>query len=239
VGDINDASCGDGSVDTFFSETCDDTNSAVGDGCNASCQVEIGWICSEAGGPDSCSLDLGCGDGFVGLGEECDPGSDAIDISSPYSCSETCQLIPYCGNDTFQASLRDTEACDDENTVQVVRECTQAGGTWDAGTSTCTPPAASYNCFIGGFCSQAAINFNPVTFGYTNVYDGHTQTTEPALGAGCNVAPGPALWTDGISGITTVLSERGSSLTWALLGGEAHPSFTVYRPPSLTIFMCQ
>ena len=75
--------------------------------------------------------------------------------------------------------------------------CTQAGGTWDAGTSTCTPAAAPYNCFIGGFCSQAAIDFPPATFGYTNVYDGHTQTTEPALGAGCNGAPGSIEWEDG------------------------------------------
>ena len=76
--------------------------------------------------------------------------------------------------------------------------CTQAGGTWDAGTSTCTPAATPYNCFIGGFCSQAAIDFPPATFGYTNVYDGHTQTTEPALGAGCNVAPGiKDVWDEG------------------------------------------
>jgi hypothetical protein len=75
--------------------------------------------------------------------------------------------------------------------------CTQAGGTWDAGTSTCTPAAAPYNCFIGGFCSQAAIDFPPATFGYTNVYDGHTQTTEPALGAGCNVSPASFEWADG------------------------------------------
>ena len=72
--------------------------------------------------------------------------------------------------------------------------CTQAGGTWDAGTSTCTPAAAPYNCFIGGFCSQAAIDFPPATFGYTNVYDGHTQITEPALGAGCNGPTGYASW---------------------------------------------
>ena len=72
--------------------------------------------------------------------------------------------------------------------------CTQAGGTWDAATSTCTPAAAPYNCFIGGFCSQAAIDFPPATFGYTNVYDGHTQTTEPALGAGCNASPGSSGW---------------------------------------------
>ena len=72
--------------------------------------------------------------------------------------------------------------------------CTQAGGTWDAGTSTCTPAAAPYNCFIGGFCSQAAIDFPPSEYGYTNVYDGHTQTTEPALGAGCNGPTGYASW---------------------------------------------
>ena len=77
--------------------------------------------------------------------------------------------------------------------------CTQAGGTWDAGTSTCTPAAAPYNCFIGGFCSQAAIDFPPATFGYTNVYDGHTQTTEPAFGAGCAVNPGA--FGNGITGI--------------------------------------
>ena len=76
--------------------------------------------------------------------------------------------------------------------------CTQAGGTWDAATSTCTPAAAPYNCFIGGFCSQAAIDFPPATFGYTNVYDGHTQTTEPALGAGCNGNPGISDWADGV-----------------------------------------
>lgn len=75
--------------------------------------------------------------------------------------------------------------------------CTQAGGTWDAGTSTCTPAAASYNCFIGGFCSQAAIDFPPDINGYTNVYDGHTLTTEPALGAGCNMFPGNIAWFDG------------------------------------------
>ena len=75
--------------------------------------------------------------------------------------------------------------------------CTQAGGTWDAGTSTCTPAAAPYNCFIGGFCAQAAIDFPPATFGYTNVYDGHTQTTEPALGAGCNASSGATAWSNG------------------------------------------
>ena len=77
--------------------------------------------------------------------------------------------------------------------------CTQAGGTWDAGTSTCTPAAAPYNCFIGGFCSEVAIDFPPATFGYTNVYDGHTSSTEPALGAGCNSFPNLQQWDDGVA----------------------------------------
>jgi hypothetical protein len=75
--------------------------------------------------------------------------------------------------------------------------CTQAGGTWDAGTSTCTPAAAPYNCFYGGFCSQAAIDFPPADLAYTNAYDGHTQTTEPASGAGCNALPDSTAWADG------------------------------------------
>ncbi len=75
--------------------------------------------------------------------------------------------------------------------------CTQAGRTWNAGTSTCTPAAAPYNCFVGGFCSQAAIDYPPATYGYTNVYDGHTPGTQPALGAGCHISPGAAPWADG------------------------------------------
>ena len=76
-------------------------------------------------------------------------------------------------------------------------DCAGAGGTWDAGTSTCTPAAAPYNCFVGGFCARSAIDYPPATHGYTNVYQGHTKSTEPALGAGCNVYPGSSSWGNG------------------------------------------
>lgn len=36
--DISD--CGDGTTDTEFGETCDDSNTTPGDGCDASCQTE-------------------------------------------------------------------------------------------------------------------------------------------------------------------------------------------------------
>ncbi len=103
--------------------------------------------------------------------------------------------------------------------------CTQAGGTWDAGTSTCTPAAASYNCFIGGFCAQAATAFPPATFGYTNVYDGHTPTTEPALGAGCYLSPGASAWADGSGFLTSTASEPGG--------------FTILFTLTIDTVMCQ
>jgi hypothetical protein len=76
--------------------------------------------------------------------------------------------------------------------------CTQAGGTWEAGTSTCTA-ASNYNCFVGGFCAQTAISFQFVgPMGDSNVYSGHTQGTEPALGAGCNAGPPSGQWEIGV-----------------------------------------
>ncbi len=86
-----------------------------------------------------------------------------------------------------------------DNAAVAQATCTTAGGTWNAGTSTCAP-ASSYNCFIGGFCSRAAVVFPSGTYGYTNVYEGHTQSTEPASGAGCNDIPGAGeAWGEGHS----------------------------------------
>ncbi|MGB3717449.1 MAG: M4 family metallopeptidase, partial [Candidatus Promineifilaceae bacterium] len=42
--------CGDGILD--LGESCDDGNSADGDGCSSICQVEDGWICSDPTLPD-------------------------------------------------------------------------------------------------------------------------------------------------------------------------------------------
>ena len=101
--------------------------------------------------------------------------------------------------DADEVNANFTAVVDGVNTALANRatDCAGAGGTWDPGTSTCTA-ASSYNCFIGGLCAQAAIDIPPATFGYTNVYDGDTQGTEPALGAGCNVAPASTLWSDGV-----------------------------------------
>ena len=50
--------CGDGIISG--AETCDDGNTDSGDGCSATCQLEIGWKCS--GTPSKCTKTT-CGDG--------------------------------------------------------------------------------------------------------------------------------------------------------------------------------
>ena len=71
-------------------EECDDGNTTGGDGCSASCTVEI------------------CGNGIVDVGEQCDDGN----IESGDGCTAACR-DEICGN-----GVRDVgEDCDDGNTT--------------------------------------------------------------------------------------------------------------------------
>ena len=65
-------SCGDGAVDA--GEQCDDGNTASGDGCSQTCQIEV------VNGPI-------CGNGVVDAGEQCDDGNAV----SGDGCSQSCQ----------------------------------------------------------------------------------------------------------------------------------------------------
>jgi len=80
--------CGNGRVE--LGEQCDDGGLAAGDGCDPSCTVECGWLCSEpltASGFGVSACSLGCGNGVVdvSLGEECD---------SSEACCVGCRLAP-------------------------------------------------------------------------------------------------------------------------------------------------
>ena len=61
--------CGDNIITA--PETCDDGNTANGDGCSAVCQVDAGFSC--VGNPSTCSAV--CDDGIVAGAEQCD-GTD-------------------------------------------------------------------------------------------------------------------------------------------------------------------
>lgn len=67
--DCRDAYCGDGVVDPGNSEICDDAGTTTGDGCDATCEVELGWDCSTGTCEEICGDNLAVGD------ETCD-GSD-------------------------------------------------------------------------------------------------------------------------------------------------------------------
>ena len=131
--------------------------------------------------------------------------ADALDVTVPNSFANSGIADAGEVNANFEAlrTAVDTFTDDLAAAAQATQTagsnaCTQAGGTWNGETSTCTP-ASSYNCFVAGFCAQAAIDFPPGQFEYPNRYEGHTQGTEPALGAGCNQFPGYNVWLNGAS----------------------------------------
>lgn len=94
--------CGDG--DRQGAEECDDGNLESGDGCDASCHVEVSAT---------------CGDGVLDPDEECDDGaanSDAL----PDHCRTTC-LDPYCGDGIVDPG--DAEDCEPPGTATCDEDC--------------------------------------------------------------------------------------------------------------------
>jgi cysteine-rich repeat protein len=115
--------CGNGSLES--PEQCDDGNTASGDGCSASCQVERVPACGDAildageqcddgnltsgdGCRANCTREL-CGDAIRDASEQCDDGNTA----NGDGCSASCRVerVPACGDAILDAG----EQCDDGN----------------------------------------------------------------------------------------------------------------------------
>ena len=101
--------CGDGTVN--IDEECDDGNTAVNDGCSATCQFE----------PQ-------CGNGLLDVGEECDD-NNAFDTDD---CTNACTNA-RCGDGIVQEGV---EGCDDGNAVNS-DACTVNVSRLDAVTESC------------------------------------------------------------------------------------------------------
>ena len=56
----------------------------------------------------------------------------------------------------------------------------------DDATASAGSCPSTYNCFIGGFCTQAAISYPPADYEYTNAYEHDKRDKGNALAAGCN-----------------------------------------------------
>jgi len=104
-------------------ENCDDGNTNAGDGCDANCHKEPGWLCPVPGSP--CQRVKVCGDGIQSpdLGEQCDDGNtndgdgcsaDCKAIESGFQCptpGKPCVNMTKCGDGIVSG----TETCDDAN----------------------------------------------------------------------------------------------------------------------------
>jgi cysteine-rich repeat protein len=77
------STCGNGTLE--LGESCDDHNTAPGDGCSATCTIEPGYTCTTTS-PSVCTST--CGNGTLDTGEECDSGGVTDD-----RCTADCHLV--------------------------------------------------------------------------------------------------------------------------------------------------
>jgi fibro-slime domain-containing protein len=183
--------CGDGVIQP--GEQCDDGNTASGDGCSASCQIETGFVCPTPG--QLCTSTIKCGDGKLDGSEQCDDGN----TTSGDGCSATCQIEPGFACTASAAPPPDStchktqcgdgikegfEQCDDGNlipydgcspTCTIEPKCNGTGG--------CTGACGDGLVFPGEQCDD----------GNTVSGDGCSSTCQIETGYVCtNVAQPPA-----------------------------------------------
>lgn len=183
--DAGTGRCGDGKVDG--PESCDDSNTASGDGCSASCAVEPGWQCPASGGACSAAM---CGDGILVGAEQCDDGNSA----SNDGCNTSCQLepgykCPFAGQPCLKTVCGDgkvegTEQCDDGN-----------NDLGDGCTPLCTREPRCSNGVCEGICGDGQLLPNSTTEecddGNTRANDGCSPTCKLEPGFACVVVESP------------------------------------------------
>ncbi|MCH2184901.1 hypothetical protein MK280_03415 [Myxococcota bacterium] len=86
-------------------------------------------------------------------------GVNAALTSNPVSLPYTFTNGTPANADQVNANFTELETGVTNALANRATDCAGAGGTWDAQTSTCT---RAYNCYIGGFCSQADSNLLPL-----------------------------------------------------------------------------
>ncbi|MBU1413860.1 hypothetical protein KKC22_20280 [Myxococcota bacterium] len=115
--------CGNAAIDPL--EGCDDGARVDGDGCDADCAVEPGYICT--GAPSTCLES--CGNGTLDAGEDCDgPGETA-------TCNVDC-TTSRCGDGIHNATAG--EACDDGGQTELCNPNCTLVGCGDGVTNTST-----------------------------------------------------------------------------------------------------
>ncbi|MCA9577157.1 MAG: DUF4215 domain-containing protein [Myxococcales bacterium] len=142
--------CGDG--DVGGTEQCDDGGTMGGDGCSATCRLEV------------------CGNGVMDPGEACDDNN----VLNGDGCSATCQVESLCGNGVINGG----EQCDDANNMSgdgcsatCTNEWVCGDGDLDPG-EVCDPadPNTMTESTTGAVCTNGC--FYPPVCGDGNTDDG-------------------------------------------------------------------
>jgi fibro-slime domain-containing protein len=147
--------CGNGTLED--GESCDDRNTASGDGCAANCQaVERGFSCAA---PGSACLPIAlCGDSLIAASEQCDDGNkadgDGCSASCKYERGKKCSPLPpipgmaavtgpsVCTDTTCGDNMKEgAESCDDGNKLP-----------YDGCSDTCM---AEPHCTPGAGCTSS------------------------------------------------------------------------------------
>ncbi|MBI4952353.1 MAG: DUF4215 domain-containing protein [Myxococcales bacterium] len=160
-------------------EMCDDGALAGGDGCDATCLIEVGYTCS--GEPSACEPLCGdglvvapvegCDDGATAAGDGCD-GSCAVEPG--YVCSGVPSVCaPECGDGIVTAP---DEPCDDGNTTAA--DGCDGSCVVEAGFTCSGEPSGCQ-----GICGDGLVK------GAEGCDDQDTQSGD-GCSAGCTVEPG-------------------------------------------------
>jgi cysteine-rich repeat protein len=192
----------------YFWESCDDANVESGDGCSATCETELGWICDQ---PGELCRDPVCGDGRLDYWMEANEGQGGTGGGSAGlgSGGSAGGLAGTGGAGGWSSVIFRYEACDDGNAIS------------GDGCSASCEPEAGYACHQPGLpcreprCGDNFMDFIPGTGGAPGS-GGFGGTGPSGHYEGCddgNVSPG-----DGCD--TSCRLETG----WACgLPGPCHP----------------
>ena len=131
--------CGDARIDAANGETCDDGGTTSGNGCSATCTVELGYACRSA--PSVCSPV--CGDGILAGPETCDDGftqggdgcSGACRMEAGFVCAGTPTRCTWSRTTLTVVAIPDDNAAGVRIPVPVTGNCrvlgVSASHTWE------------------------------------------------------------------------------------------------------------
>jgi fibro-slime domain-containing protein len=183
--------CGNAELDD--DETCDDGNSAPGDGCSGICHLEPGYECPTLGEP--CLALVECGDGVVGGVELCDDGNE----ESGDGCTATCSNVEvgYSCPLTGGACTPTVDACGN-GTVESGEDCDDGGAVAGDGCAADCRQEPGYLCpLTGGPCTPMAFcGDGVVTFTRNETCDDGNADGGDGCSEACRVESGWACTTD-------------------------------------------